>query len=89
DLHRTYHEEDLFLDIWAYKDQANLSHHLHLLVPPVQQAGFYSHKTAEGVVRTYVLPLKDYQIQVSQQERVREAFAWELAGSMFIPYLII
>lgn len=29
DLHRTYHEEDLFLDIWAYKDQANLSHHLH------------------------------------------------------------
>lgn len=59
------------------------------MVPPVQQAGFYSHKTAEGVVRTYVLPLKDYQIQVSQQERVREAFAWELAGSMFIPYLII
>ncbi|MFH4135079.1 two-component sensor histidine kinase, partial [Acinetobacter baumannii] len=67
----------------------NLSHHLHFLVPPVQQAGFYSHKTAVGAVRTYVLPLKDYQIQVSQQERVREAFAWELAGSMFIPYLII
>lgn len=66
-----------------------MSHHLHLLVPPVEQAGFYSHKTAQGIVRTYVLPLKDYQIQVSQQERVREAFAWELAGSMFIPYLII
>lgn len=66
-----------------------MSHHLHLLVPPVEQAGFYSHKTAQGIVRTYVLPLKDYQIQVSQQERVREAFTWELAGSMFIPYLII
>lgn len=44
DFHKTYHEEDLFIDIWAYKDQAHLSHHLHLLVPPVEQAGFYSHK---------------------------------------------
>ncbi|HGP3558853.1 TPA: two-component sensor histidine kinase, partial [Acinetobacter baumannii] len=56
DFHKTYHEEDLFIDIWAYKDQAHLSHHLHLLVPPVEQAGFYSHKTAQGIVRTYVLP---------------------------------
>lgn len=22
DFHKTYHEEDLFIDIWAYKDQA-------------------------------------------------------------------
>ncbi|MFX8676879.1 two-component sensor histidine kinase, partial [Acinetobacter baumannii] len=79
DFHKTYHEEDLFVDIWAYKDQAHLSHHLHLLVPPVTQAGFYSHKTSNGLIRTYVLPLKDYQIQISQQEKVREAFAWELA----------
>ncbi len=21
DFHKTYHEEDLFIDIWAYKDQ--------------------------------------------------------------------
>ena len=59
------------------------------MVPPVAQAGFYSHKTSNGLIRTYVLPLKDYQIQISQQEKVRGFASWELAGSMFIPYLII
>ncbi|MFW1952151.1 ATP-binding protein [Acinetobacter beijerinckii] len=89
ELHRTYHEEDLLVDIWAYKDQSHLWHQTHLLIPPIKKAGFYSQETAQGKWRLYVIPLKDYQIQVSQQEKVRQAFAWELAGSMFIPYILL
>lgn len=89
ELHRTYHEEDLLIDIWAYKDQTHLWHQTHLLVPPVKQAGFYTQTTSQGKWRVYVVPLKDYQIQVSQQEQVRKVFAWELAGSMFIPYILL
>lgn len=89
ELHRTYHEEDLLIDIWAYKDQSHLWHQTHLLVPPVKQAGFYTQETTQGKWRVYVIPLKDYQIQISQQEQVRQAFAWELAGSMFIPYVLL
>ncbi|ENX09975.1 MAG: two-component sensor histidine kinase [Acinetobacter sp.] len=89
ELHRTYHEEDLLIDIWAYKDQSHLWHQTHLLVPPVKQAGFYTQNTPQGKWRVYVIPLKDYQIQISQQEQVRKAFAWELAGSMFIPYILL
>ncbi|WP_332605640.1 ATP-binding protein [Acinetobacter sp. ESBL14] len=89
ELHRTYHEEDLLIDIWAYKDQSHLWHQTHLLVPPVKQAGFYTQNTPQGKWRVYVIPLKDYQIQVSQQEQVRHAFAWELAGSMFVPYILL
>ena len=29
ELHRTYHEEDLLVDIWAYKDQSHLWHQTH------------------------------------------------------------
>ena len=36
-----------------------------------------------------MFPLKDYQIQISQQEKVRQSFAWELAGSIFIPYVLL
>ena len=89
ELHRSYHEEDLLVDIWAYEDQSHLWHQTHLLVPPVKQAGFYSQQTAQGTWRVYVFPLKDYQIQISQQEKVRQSFAWELAGSMFIPYVLL
>ena len=89
ELHRTYHEEDLLVDIWAYKDQSHLWHQTHLLIPPVKQAGFYTQETPQGKWRVYVIPLKDYQIQVSQQEQVRKNFAWELACSMFVPYVLL
>jgi len=89
ELHRTYHEEDLLVDIWAYKDQSHLWHQTHLLIPPVKQAGFYTQETPQGKWRVYVIPLKGYQIQVSQQEQVRKNFAWELAGSMFVPYVLL
>ncbi len=89
ELHRTYHEEDLLVDIWAYKDQSHLWHQTQLLIPPVKQAGFYTQETPQGKWRVYVIPLKDYQIQVSQQEQVRKNFAWELAGSMFVPYVLL
>ena len=89
ELHRTYHEEDLLVDIWAYKDKSYLWHQTHLLVPPVKHAGFYTQNTPLGKWRVYIIPLKGYQIQVSQQEKVRKAFAWELAGSMFIPYVLL
>lgn len=83
-----YHEEDLFVDVWSYREQAHSQHPLNLLMQPVQKAGFYTHKTAYGVWHTYVLPLKDYQVQVSQQQSTRQHLAFELAGSMFIPYLL-
>ncbi|WP_043972342.1 MULTISPECIES: ATP-binding protein [Acinetobacter] len=89
ELHRTYHEEDLLIDIWAYKDQSHLWHQTQLLIPPVKQAGFYTQDTPQGKWRVYVVPLQDYQVQVSQQEQVRHAFAWELAGSMFVPYILL
>ncbi|MBY3624083.1 two-component sensor histidine kinase [Acinetobacter sp. CUI P1] len=89
ELHRTYHEEDLLVDIWAYKDQSHLWHQTQLLISPVKQAGFYTQETPQGKWRVYVIPLKDYQIQVSQQEQVRKNFAWELAGSMFVPYVLL
>ena len=89
ELHRTYHEEDLLVDIWAYEDKSYLWHQTHLLVPPVKHAGFYTQNTPLGKWRVYIIPLKGYQIQVSQQEKVRKAFAWELAGSMFIPYVLL
>lgn len=83
-----YHEEDLFIDIWSYSLEEHKNHAQNLLVHPVKKAGFYTHNTANGLWHTYVLPLKDYQVQVSQQQATRQHLALELAGSMFIPYLL-
>ena len=84
-----YHEEDLFVDVWSYQHQADLSHQFKQLVSPVKSAGFYEHETAQGAWQTYVLPLKDLQVQVSQQKSVRRHLALELAANMFWPYLLI
>lgn len=84
-----YREEDLLVDIWAYKDQSHLTHQDQLLVAPVKHAGFYTQQTQHGVWRTYIIPTQDFQIQVSQQQKVRKVMALELAGSMFLPYVII
>lgn len=83
-----YHEEDLFVDVWPYSARAHQSHEFNLLLQPIKTAGFYTHKTSNDTWRTYVMPLKDYQVQVSQQQSVRQNLALELAGSMFIPYVI-
>ncbi|RKG34616.1 sensor histidine kinase [Acinetobacter tianfuensis] len=85
---RHYHEEDLFVDVWAY-DAAAAKRSDGLLVPTVPKAGFYTHKTLDGIWYTYILPYKDYQIQISQQQSVRQNLALELAGSMLIPYLLL
>ena len=90
DIHKRYHEEDLFIDVWAYADPSqtqNTPH--HVIVEPKQKAGFYSQDTTHGTWITYILPTANYQIQISQQEKVREHLALELAGSMFLPYLLI
>ena len=88
DQSKHYQEEDFFVDVWAYSKQDHKKHALNLLVHPVQKAGFYTHKTAQGTWHTYILPLENYQVQVSQQQVIRQDFAFELAGSMFIPYLL-
>ena len=88
DQAKHYHEEDLFVDVWSYANAEHKTHALNLLVHPVKKAGFYTHKTAQGVWHTYILPLEHYQIQVSQQQSTRQHLALELAGSMFIPYLL-
>ena len=88
DQARHYHEEDLFVDVWSYANEEHKNYAMNLLVHPVKKAGFYTHKTAQGVWHTYILPLEHYQIQVSQQQSTRQHLALELAGSMFIPYLL-
>lgn len=82
-----YEEEDLFVDVWAYKDHSDQKHPLNLLVPPVNEAGFYTHKANNELWYTYVLPLDDVQIQVSQQQSVRKQLALELATSIFLPFI--
>lgn len=88
-LGKKYHEEDLFIDVWAYAEKTNQQDPFHLLFGPLQKAGFYERKTVIGEWHTYVLPLKDYQIQVSQQVSVRQSLALELATSIFFPYIIL
>ena len=69
DIHKRYHEEDLFIDVWAYADPSqtqNTPH--HVIVEPKQKAGFYSQDTTHGTWITYILPTANYQIQISQQE---------------------
>lgn len=87
--HKRYQEEDLFVDVWEYAKQSHLTHEHHILVEPKQKAGFYTQQAASGMWRTYVIPTDKYQIQVSQQESVRQHLAIELAGTMFLPYLLI
>ncbi|OTG66769.1 ATP-binding protein [Acinetobacter silvestris] len=89
DQHKRYHEEDLFVDVWAYADKTDVTHEHHLLVEPKQKAGFYSQESLHGDWITYVLPTKDFQIQVSQQKKVRQHLALEFAVTMFLPYLMI
>ena len=89
DPHKHYHEEDLFIDVWAYTEQGDLSHEKHMLLPRQNRAGFYPHQNADGDWVTYVIPTAQYQIQISQQLKVRRIFALELASSMFLPYLLI
>ena len=89
DVKHRYREQDLFVDIWAYDDQSNLFHDSDLLVPRVTDAGFYSKQTGHGIWRTYIIPTKDFQVQVSQQEKTRRVMALELAVSMFLPYVFV
>lgn len=81
-------QEELFIDIWSYDDLDELERNT-LLVPKVKKAGFYQHETETGTWYTYVLPTKNYQVQISQNQRVRQVLAFELAGSMTLPFLLI
>ncbi len=90
DAHKRYHEEDLFIDVWAYADKKPFEtppH--HVILEQKNKAGFYSQDTAKEDWITYILPTENYQIQISQQEKVREHLALELATSMFLPYILI
>lgn len=88
DLQQRYSEEDLFVDIWSYADTESPQHPHGVLLAPVPKAGFYSHQTASGLWHTYILPQQDVQIQISQQNSVRQYLALELAANMFIPYAL-
>lgn len=87
DASKQYGEEDLFIDIWSYQDTYTVLHAQNILLPQVQKAGFYPHQTEFGTWLTYIIPLDHMQIQVSQQQAVRQELALELAANMFIPYL--
>ena len=88
DLAKQYSEEDLFVDIWSYTDTATSLHPQDVLVAPVKNAGFYKHQTPYGTWLTYIIPGKQLQIQVSQQQNVRQELALELAANMFLPYVL-
>lgn len=88
-LNQKYSEEDLFVDIWAYADATPQLHPQDvLLLQPVEKPGFYSHQTQSELWRTYILPQENLQIQISQQNSVRQYLALELAANMFIPYAL-
>ncbi|WP_089603843.1 ATP-binding protein [Acinetobacter piscicola] len=89
DIHKRYHEEDLFIDIWSYANPNINAQPHHFLVEPKQKAGFYRQESPAGTWITYVVPTENFQIQISQQEKVRQHLALELAASMFVPYLLI
>lgn len=65
------------------KPSTGSKHPHHVIIEPKQKAGFYSQETANGTWITYILPTANFQIQISQQEKVREHLALELAGSVF------
>jgi two-component system OmpR family sensor kinase/two-component system sensor histidine kinase QseC len=88
DLAKQYSEEDLFVDIWSYTDTATSLHPQDVLVAQVKKAGFYKHQTPYGTWLTYIIPGKQLQIQVSQQQNVRQELALELAANMFLPYVL-
>lgn len=88
DLEKQYSEEDLFVDIWSYANTATPLHPQDVLVAPVKKAGFYKHQTPYGTWLTYIIPSDQLQIQVSQQQNVRQELALELAGNMFLPYVL-
>ncbi|OAL83306.1 two-component system sensor histidine kinase PmrB [Acinetobacter sp. SFD] len=88
DLAKQYGEEDLFVDIWSYTDTATSLHPHNVLVAPVRKAGFYKHQMPYGTWLTYIIPGKQLQIQVSQQQNVRQELALELAANMFLPYVL-
>ena len=88
DLDSNQKQEELFIDIWSYDDLDELDNN-QLLVPQVKKAGFYQHETDTGTWYTYVLPTKNYQVQISQNQRVRQVLAFELAWSMVLPFLLI
>jgi two-component system OmpR family sensor kinase/two-component system sensor histidine kinase QseC len=88
DLEKQYSEEDLFVDIWSYAETATPLHPQDVLVAPVKKTGFYKHQTPHGTWLTYIIPSDQLQIQVSQQQNVRQELALELAGNMFLPYVL-
>ncbi len=59
-----------------------------MLLQPVEKPGFYNHQTEVGLWHTYILPQETLQIQISQQNSVRQYLALELAANMFIPYVL-
>lgn len=88
-----YHEEDLFVDVWLYQpnqqSKITQTENPEILTPRVKQAGYYHINRTDGDWYSYVLPLADRQIQVSQQMSVRHHLALELAWSIILPYLLI
>lgn len=84
----TYDEEDVFVDIHPYTALSydHLSEIVHL---KKDQAGYYRYKKYDKKFIAYIIPLRDRQVQVAQPIAVREVLAFELAGTMLIPYLMI
>ncbi len=68
---------------------------LRLEITPVLQVGrkfntgFYNRQLDGQAWRSYILLTQNYLIEVSQTQKVRRQFAFELAAVMLLPYLLI
>lgn len=88
-----YDETDVFIDIWKYHptpEQLALHEDPEKIrAPRARKAEFLQVRTSRGLLKIFVLPLEDRQIQISQLIRVRRHLAKELAFSMLAPYVIL
>ncbi|TXJ10343.1 MAG: two-component sensor histidine kinase [Acinetobacter sp.] len=84
-----YQEEDVFVDVYL-KQQIPQQQAKHPILSTVQTAAsYYQYQNAGVEFIAYILPLQDRQIQVAQPLEVRRLVAFELAGTMLIPYLLL
>lgn len=85
---KKYHEEDLFVDVWLYKNGQQVQAD-QILIRQVQTPDYYHLQYQGEDWYSYVIPLQDRQVQVSQPMHVRYHLALELAWSIILPYLLI
>lgn len=87
-LSKKYSEEHVFVDVYLKSDWQQAQQH-PIVFTLKKNAGYYTERRFGVDFIAYIIPLSDRQIQVAQPLHVRRVLAFELAGTMLIPYLIL